>query len=58
MTIDGYVIESLANGSAYVIADGVKTLHNDEAAALRHVQRLSGARAAYEAKRIVEGGKP
>jgi hypothetical protein len=57
MTIDGYVIEPLANGAAYVIADGVKTVHSDEASALRHVQRMSGERAAYEARRVVEGGK-
>lgn len=57
MTIDGYVIEPLANGSAYVIADGVKTVHCDEGAALRHVQRMTGERATYEARRVVEGGK-
>lgn len=58
MTHDGYVIEPLPNGAAYVIVDGVRTVHSDERAALRHVQRLSGERAVYEARRVFEGGRP
>lgn len=57
MTIDGHTIEPLPNGGCYVITGGEKTLHADRDAALRHVARLAGDRARYEAQRIVEGGR-
>ena len=56
MTHDGYQIEPLPNGGAFVVVDGVRTFHSDEGSALRHVQRLSGERAVYEVRRVIEGG--
>lgn len=56
-TIDGHRLEPLPNGSYYVISDGQKTFHADYDSASRHVERMAGERAAYEARRVMEQGR-
>jgi len=55
MIIDGHGVEPLPNGSYFITTDGVKTYHSDEAAALRHVERMATERAQYEVRRMMEG---
>jgi hypothetical protein len=54
VTLDGHDFEPLPNGGCYVTTDGVRTFHNDQAAALRHIERMAGERAVYEARRVRE----
>lgn len=55
MTIDGHDLEPLPNGGCYVTTDGVRTFHNDQAAAMRHIERMAAERAQYEARRVRDG---
>ena len=56
ISIDGHLVEPLANGGCYVTTDGVRTFHADQAAAVRSLNRLAGERARYEAQRMVMVG--